>query len=301
MHFLMKAKAAAQGETRTWADGKTRKKVGKKWIVVEGGVKTEERQAADAWRRGRIFFDHSLATNLGVVVADVLQDYDVSSYNDLIEKIKTGSHDTAHRIYKDVVDRIRETPGTVGERKAVVDPFGRALIQIRDQYAIRPKTKLTVTRVSKKGKTYRTYDEGKHSPELPSMKPSVVQAAQRKMGGWSVTGTLLSTHIQKMLRAGGAKIVSGKVSPRKAWILPKKAVDMQLSYKGDVLKIIVKQVAQKEQRTRATAKVEISIPYALAKAFLMTQVDSKRTRNNFIYRMERSPGYRDYLEAYGAM
>ncbi len=85
---------------------------------------------------------------------------------------------------------------------------------------------------------------------------------------------------------------------KKPWILPKKAEDMELKYTGDGLIINVKQIDKKKERTRATAKAEIKIPFTFAKAFLLNQIESKRTRNNFIFRMEHSQGYRNYMERY---
>lgn len=300
MQLLYKAKAAAQGETRTWADGKTRKKVGKKWIIVEGGVKTPARQLSDAWRRGQEYFDYSMTTNLGELVEEVLQDRGIENYSGLVDAIKEGPPNTAHLLYKELVDKVLSDLAPTGDKKAVVDLFGKTLIQLRNQYSTKPKTRLTVTKTSKKGKTYRTYEEGKHSSELPAIKPSKIQEDTRRMGGWSITGTLTSTNIKRMIKAKSAKIVSGAVDEKKEWILPKKAEDMSVTYRGDSLMIRVKQVDQKAQRTRATAKVEIDIPYTFAKSFLLNQVKSKRTRNNFIFRMEHSAGYREYMDRYGA-
>ncbi len=297
---LFKAKRAAQGEVRVWKDGKKRRKVGKKWVVVEGGQKTEARQLADAWRKGQALFDYSLTTSLGGEIDEVLQGRGIRSFDDLVETIKEGSADTAHKIFKDAVDSIRSVPGTPGEKKAAVDLFGRALILLKDQYVTKPKARLTVTKTSKKGKQYRAYEEGKHTTELPSIKPSTAKAEKAKLGGWSVTGTLTTAHVKKMLQSGIATVTMGEPKEKKAWVLPKKAEDMEQKYKSDHLLIRVKQVDKKKQRTRATAKVEIKLPYAFAKAFLLNQIESKRTRNNFIFRMEHSQGYRDYMEKYGA-
>lgn len=299
MNLLYKAKAAAQGETRTWADGKTRKKVGKKWIIVEGGSKTPARQLSDAWRRGQEYFDYSMTTNLGELVEDVLQDRGIEGYKGLVEEIKEGPPNTAHVLYKELVDKVRSALAPTGDKKAVVDLFGKTLIQLRNQYSTKPKTRLTITRTSKKGKVYRTYEEGKHSSELPAIQPSKIQEDTKKMGGWSITGSLTTTNIKRMIKEKSAKLISGTVDPKKEWILPKKAEDMGITYRGDSLMIRVKQVDQKAQRTRATAKVEIDIPYTFAKSFLLNQIASKRTRNNFIFRMEHSAGYREYMERYG--
>lgn len=300
MQLILKAKAAAQGEAHTWSDGKTHKKVGKKWVVISGGQKTEQRQLSDAWRRGQQLFDYSMTTNLGDVIDDVLQRRGIGSYEELVDTIKAGSQDTAHRIFKEAVDEIRSATATTGDKRAAVDLFGRMLIILKDQYSTAPKTKLTIVKTTKTGKKYGVYPEGKHSTELPVMKPSRLKTEKSKMGGWSVTGELKTSHVRAMLKTKAAKLVSGKPDARKTWIMPKKAEDMNLKYTGDALTITVKQVVKKAKRTRATAKVEIKIPYSMAKAFLLNQIASTRTRNNFIFRMEHSQGYRNYMEKYAA-
>jgi hypothetical protein len=297
---LFKGKRADQGETRVWKDGKTRKKVGKKWVIVEGGQKTEARHLADSWRRSKKLFDYSLTTNLGDEIDKVLQGRGIESFDQLVEEIEQGPADAAHRIYKEAVDNIRSALATPGDKKAAIDLFGRSLIILKDQYSVKPKARLTVTKTSKKGKKYRAYEEGKHTTELPPIKPSAAKAEQAKMGGWSVTGKLTTAHVKKMLQSGAATVISGEPKENKPWVLPKKAEDMEQKYKSDHLLIRVKQVDKKKQRTRATAKVEIKIPYAFAKAFLLNQIESTRTKNYLIFRMERSQGYRNYMEKYGA-
>lgn len=302
LYLLLKAKAAAQGETRTWADGKTRKKIGKKWVVVKetGGTKTKDRIEADTWRRAQEYLGYALTTTHGDSVDMVLQKYNLQGVDDIIDYVKEHGQEGVSRLYREAVDDIRSMPGSPKDKQAAIKLFGQSLIQIRDQYVSQPKEKLTVKVTSKTGKEYYTYEEGKHSEELPSIKPSAMEAAKKKLGGWPVTGTLSTTHVRKMLETGAAKLTSGKIDGRKPWVMPKKAEDMELAYKGDSLTIRVKQVAQKKERTRATAKVEIKIPYAYAKAFLLNQIESKRTRNNFIFRMEHSQGYRNYMEKKGA-
>lgn len=300
LHLLLKAKAAAQGETRTWADGKTRKKVGKKWVVVEGGQKSEARRKADAWRRAQESLAYALSTSHGDSVDMVLQKYNLGGVDDIIEYLKDKPPGAASQLYREVVDDIRAMPGTPKDKQATIKLFGQALIQIRDQYVSQPKEKLMVKKTSKTGKTYYEYEEGKHTDELPVIKPSVLKKEKAKMGGWTVTGSLGTEHVRKMLETGAAKLVSGKIDGRKPWVMPDKAEDMELKYTGDALTIHVKQVEKKKKRTRATAKVDIKIPYAYAKAFLLNHIDRKRTRNNFIFRLEHSQGYRNYLDKAGA-
>jgi hypothetical protein len=292
--IIFKAKAANQGETRVWADGKTRKKTGKKWVIVSGkSPKSEKHIEADVWRKGKTYFDYSMATNLGGAVDTVLQDMGIKDYTALVKKIKTGPTDTAHRIYKQVVDKINTMPGAPGEKQATLDMIGRSLITLRNQFSVAPKTALKIKVTSKKGKGYYKYKE---TAGLPTLKASSVAKAKKKMAGWSVTGKLESKHVNGMLKTGTAKLISGKVDSRKAWVMPKKAEDLNLKYKGNSLLIRVKQSRKVKDRTWTTAKAEIRIPYEFAKAFLQNHIKSVRTRSNFIFRMERSAGYRSFLE-----
>lgn len=298
MNLILKAKAAAQGETRTWRDGRTREKVGKKWVVISDGKK--EKVIGDAGKRAKDFYNYAMTTNLGNVIEDVMLSRNLIDYEGLVTSIKDGPSDTAHRIYKDVVDRVRTIKAPIGDKKAVVDLMGRSLIQLKELYSTKPKVRLSITKTSKKGKEYRGYEEGKHDMSLPVMKASRVKTDKKKMGGWSVTGALSTTHIRAMLKTKAAKITAGTPNGKRKWILPKKGEDMELKYKGDGLVIHVKQVVKKQERTRATAKADIKIPYTFAKAFLLNQIASKRTRNNFIFRMEHSKGYKDYMERYSS-
>jgi hypothetical protein len=298
MILILKAKAAAQGETRTWKDGKTREKVGKKWVIVSEGKKAKVIGGAE--KRAKDFYNYAMTTNLGNIIEDVMLSRNLIDYEGLINSIKEGPADTAHKIYKEVVDRVKAIKAPVGDKKAIVDLFGRSLIQLKELYSTKPKVKLTITKTSKQGKEYRGYEEGKHGMSLPVMKASRVKTDKKKMGGWSVTGALSTIHIRAMLKTNAAKIISGTPNGKRKWILPKKGDDMELKYKGDGLVIHVKQIVKKKERTRATAKADIEIPYTFAKAFLLNQIASKRTRNNFIFRMEHSKGYRDYMEKYGS-
>lgn len=292
---LMKAKAAAQGEVRVWSDGKKRKKVGKKWVVVGH----EDEAKAKAEIESKTYFDHAMASDLGDAVEDILQQNGVESFEQLAEKIKTGPRDTAHKLYKEIVDRIRgSSAGSKEAKQAALHLIGTALVKLKDFYASGPKAKAKVKVTSEAGKTYYKYPGSTFgvTEELPTLKPSAIAAAKKKMGGWSVTGELETKHVREMLKRGTAKLLSGKIDSKKKWHMPKKAEDMELKYSGDSLKVTVKQVKKVKERTRATAKVEISIPYAFAKAFLINHIDGKKTRNNFIYRMENSKGYRQFMD-----
>lgn len=295
---LLKAKAAAQGETRVWSDGKTRKKVGKKWVVVGHEEEAKQKTTKEAQQ----YFDHAMATGLGEVVEEVLQNHGVDGFDQLVDKIKTGPRDTAHKMYKEIVDTVRQDSASTNEEKqTTLHLIGTSLVRLKDQFVSGPKAKAKVKVTSESGKTYYKYPGSTFgaTDELPTLKPSAIAAARKKMGGWSVTGKLESKHVREMIKKGTAELISGKIDGKKKWHMPKKAEDMELKYSGDSLKITVKQVKKVKERTRATAKAEIKIPYAFAKAFLVNHIDSKKTRNNFIYRMENSKGYRAFMERAG--
>ena len=295
---LLKHVTANQGEIRTWADGITRKKTGKKWVVVST-ERTMEQKKIDVQRKGRIYFDYAMATNLGGVVEQSLQSMGVHGYDSLVDKIKTGSQDTAHKIYKQIVDTIKADTAPQGDKQAAIDMIGRSLVALKQQFVTGPKTQLTVSVTSKKGKgtTYRKYEK---EDKLPTIKASALRTAKKKMGGWNVTGKLESKHIKEMIANKSAKLTYGKIDSKKKWEMPYKLEDIELKYKGKSLLIKVKQTRKMKERTRAIAKVEIKIPYAYAKAFLQSQVKTKKTANKIIFKMERSSGYRDFLERSGA-
>lgn len=294
--ILNKAKAAAQGATSVWADGTTRKKVGKKWIIINTGAPTERGKSMEAFARRKAYgyYGYAMATKFGGVVDDVLQKMGAKDFEALIKKIKTGSSDIAHRIYKQIVDAVSAEEGAPGDKQAALDMIGRSLIALRNQFSVKPKTALMV-KVPGKKKSEKYY-KYKKKIKLPALKASAISKAKKKMGGWSVTGKLESASVRKMLKTKAAKLISGTIDSRKKWIMPKKAREFDLKYKGDSLLIRVKQVHKVKDQIRATAKVEIRIPYEYAKAFLENHIKSVRTKQNFIFRLERSAGYRDFLE-----
>jgi len=294
---LLKHTAAGQGETHVWADGKTRKKVGKKWVLIgDTSKKTISQKKIDVQRKGRTYFDYAMSTNLGGVVEEVLQSMGIEGYSALVTKIKTSSGDTAHKIYKKVVDTLNADPAPQGDKQAAIDMIGRSLVALKRQFTTGVKTKLKIKVKSKKGVYYK-YESSK---DLPVLKASAISTAKKKMAGWNITGKLESKHVRGMLKTKAAKLIEGKIDSKKKWVLPVKAEDMEMKYKGKTLLIRVKQIRKIKDRTRATAKVEIKIPYAYAKAFLQSQIKGKKTASNFIFRLERSAGYRDFLERSGA-
>lgn len=299
---ILKAKAAAQGETRTRADGITYKKIGRKWIVVarpEGAPrKTEGEITSEAWQRSGDFYIAAITeTEVGEIVEDALQNMGIADYEALVDKIKNESADTAQEIFQNVASQVRSVPGIPWEQQLALDNLGRSLRVLRDHFSTKPKVALKVKVTSKKGREYYRY---RKEADLPTIKPKVIKAAQKKMAGWTVTGPLETKHIKGMLKNRSAKLVAGKIDARKPWVLPKKKEDIDWSYRGDSLLIRVKQVRGMKERTRATAKVEIKVPYAYVKAFLLNQIESKRTANYFIFRIERSEGYLDFLKRAGA-
>ena len=296
LRYLLKAKAAEQYERRTWADGYTRMKVGKKWVVVSSASEAKERAREVEEKTedtAQAYFDRAMTTNLGDVVEDVLVNAGVKSYEDLVDKVKKGPPDTAHKLFRKVVDTVRASTGTDADKKAAIHLIGTALVDLNTQYAD-AKATLTVKKTSKTGKEYYTYEKTEGGP--PTLKASAVAAAKKKMGGWSVTGDLTSAHVNKMISAKSAKLVSGKINPKKKWVMPDKAKDMEFRYKGNSLKVQVKQVKKVGKQTRATAKVDIEIPYVYVHAFLKAHVTRKRTRDDFLFRIEHSQGYRNFLE-----
>jgi len=301
MKLFIKHKAAAQGETRIRRDGKTYKKMGRKWIVVsqpKGAPRKKPGQVAEeAWQRGS---DHYLATLIGTEVGETvenaLNEMGITDYDALVDKVRNEPGDITQQIYTQVSKRVYDLPGIPGEQQQTLDTFGRTLQTLRDYFSTKPKIALKIKVTSRKGQEYYKY---KDKNELPVVKPKALLAATRKLAGWTVTAPLESKHVRGMIAKKTAKLVSGKIDNRRSWVLPVKQEDINWKYRGDSLLIRVKQVRGMKERTRATAKAEIKIPYAYAKAFLLNQVKSKRTRNYFIFRIERSAGYRDFLERSG--
>lgn len=294
---FLKAKAAAQGETRIRKDGKTWKKTGMTWVVVSNPtavapVKGVENVAATATKKGEKYFNYALSTNLGDVVDDVLQSEGIDSYKTLVEKVKTGPQDMTHKLYKKIVDALIANSAPHDDKQTAMHLIGTSLVTLKEQFTTRPKVTAKVKVTSKKGTEYYKY---KDTEDLPLLKPTSIAKAKKKMAGWSVTGTLESKHVRGMIKTKVAKLTFGKIDSKKKWHLPKKAEDMKLKYTGDHLLLKVKQIRKVKDRTRATAKVEIKLPYEFAKAFLQKQIASKKTANNFIFRLENSSGYRNFM------
>jgi len=303
--LFYKAKAAAPGEIRHRKDGRDWRKIGTKWARVPAVHKVVLNDLQEAEHH----FNYSMVTNMGNVVADVLSRHGVTDFNSLVSKLKNGPPETAHKIYKDMYDTINTSPGTHEDRQAALHLIGHALVKVKAIHVESTRAKMQVKVTSKTGKEYYRSQVGVTgktgrgdviSTELPLLKPTAVAVAKKRVGGWTVTGALETPHVRAMLANGTAKLVYGKLSAKKAWTMPVKAEDMHLRYLGDSLLLRVKQSNKTRYRTSATAKVEIKLPYAFAKAFLMHHIKSVRTRNNFIFRMENSKGYAAFLDKAGA-
>lgn len=294
-------KAAAQiGEVRSWKTGDWKKISATKWVKVVGERKTEERQRADAWRKAQQHFDYAMTSSLGYILDSVLVSRGVSSFDDLTEKIKKGDRALSSNIYREVMEKLRGENAPLGYKRDLADNVGRALLILRDQFSTAQKVDLTIKKTNKKGKKYRiTQAQQKVSNELPSLKPTVIRNAKKKVGGWNVTGPITHQNIKAMIANKTAKLTYGKIVANRKWEMPKKAEDMEFKYKGNHLLLKLRQtksMKKGDKRASTTARVEIKLPYAYAKAFLLNHIKSVRTRNNFIFRLERSEGYRRFLE-----
>lgn len=305
MILFCKAKKAAPGEIRHRKDGRDWRKIGIKWARVPAIHKVVLNDLQEAEHH----FNYAMTTRMGNVVAEVLSRHDITDFNSLVAKLKNGLPDTAHKVYKEMYDTINSSPGTHEDKQAALHFIGHALVKVKALHVESTKANMQVKVTSKTGKEYYRSQIGATgktgrgdliSMELPLLKPTTIAAAKKRVGGWSVTGTLETLHVRAMLANGTAKLTYGKLNAKKPWVMPSKAEDMHLRYLGDSLLIRVKQSSKRAQRTSPVAKVEIKLPYAFAKAFLIHHIESVRTRNNFIFRMEHSKGYAAFLDKAGA-
>lgn len=286
-----KGKAANEGAVHTWKDGKSRRKVGKTWVLVPNVSDFKERVVSESEH----YFNYAMASNMGDVVEYALNDMGISTYEELVERIKSGTSDTAHTVYKKIVDTIREYPGVHSDKQAAMHLVGTSIVRLRDTFA-GPKAKLTVTKTSPKGTKYYAYDG---STGAPTLKASAVAAAKRKMGGWTVTGPLNTDNVRKMLKNKSATMVSGKLDARRKWETLRGSKGLQFKYGGDSLNVTMIQMRSAGKLRRETARVSIDIPYAFVHAFLNKHI-SKKTRNNYIHMIERSKGYSEFLKREGS-
>lgn len=292
--LLLKRKAEPEGTIRKWGK-ETFKKIGKRWIRIPK-ERTEEKQLDVVKKKAEQYFDYALTTYLGGDLSNFLSEKeDIFGFNDLFNRIKDGSGDEAHKLYKKVVDYFRSKPEQPQLKQAVLDYFGRSLILLRDYFSSKPKTRLVIKRTSKKGTVY--YKKPKTKTDLPVLKPTQVKKVFQALGNWNVTQPLKSIHVERMLKTGTAQKISGKINPVKKWELPQSIKEIDLRYKGDTLGLIVKQVQKRKgKRDLVTARVRIELPYEVAKQYILSQVKKVRTRNNLLFRLEHSAGYRSFLE-----
>lgn len=297
---LLKSAAMGIGATTVRKDGKTWKKISAtKWVMQAEGKRPSGPQRIHD--KAQTHFDYAMASPLGNIFEAAMKKHRVKDMDSLITRIKGGHRELASEMYRETIDSLRTVKSPIGAKHDLADNVGKLLLLIRDQHVTAQKTKITVKKKTKSGKGayYIKPDvsgRAKLTLELPSLKPSAISTARKKVGGWSITGPLESKHVRAMIKTKSAKLTYGKIASGKKWVLPSKAEDMNIKYKGKELTISVKQVVKKDKRTSAVAKAEIKIPYAYAKAFLISQVKSARTRNNLIFRMEHSHGYKAFLE-----
>lgn len=286
-----KGKAADEGAVHTWKDGKSRRKVGKKWVLVSNVSDFKEKVLSES----ETYYNYAMTTNMGDVVEYALNDMGISTYDELVDHLKGGPSDTAHQIYKKIVDTVTEYPGTHTDKQAAIHLIGTALVRLRDTLS-GPKTKLTIKKTSPKGKDYYAYSSESGPPTL---KASAISAAKRKVGGWTVTGPIGTDNVRKMLKNKNATLVSGKIDSRRKWEMLKGSKGLQFKYGGDSLNVTMIQMRNAGKLRRETARVSINIPYAFVHAFLNSHTN-KKTRNNYIHMIERSKGYREFLKREGA-
>jgi len=292
---LLKGKAVPVGTVTTYSNGEKWKKLQSgKWTRVIDDSKSEQ-HTNYINKTAQRHFDYAMTSSMGHIIDNALKVNGVDSFESLVDSIKKGDQALSSRIYKTAVDSMREAKAEKGVKKATLDNFGRALIMLRGEYGNSVKARLTMDVKSKSGKVYRAKPKSGNT-DLPQLKATVILKEKKKMGGWSVTGNLTSGMVSKMIKNKTATLVSGKINAKKKWVMPSKAVDLDMSYTGKHLGITVKQVSKVKKRNKVTAKVFIKVPYAFAKAFLLSHITSVRTRNNIIFRMENSKGYRNYIE-----
>ena len=104
MKLFIKHKAAAQGETRLRRDGKTYKKMGRKWIVVsqpKGAPRKNLGQVAEeAWQRGSDTYLATLIdTEVGETIENALNEMGITDYDALVDKIRSEPGDITRQIY----------------------------------------------------------------------------------------------------------------------------------------------------------------------------------------------------------
>jgi hypothetical protein len=306
--IFLKAKSYPEGTIRTWSNGDRMQKVGSKWVKVSNVSSNEEYTRSKA----ESYFDYAMTTNLGWIVEDELQKFDIFGFEGLTQHIADHPSDEAHRIYKQIVDRVRREPSTPSDKKAALDFIGRSLIELRNQYA-KPKATLTIQKKSSAGKNYSVYKEGdKKDYSIPSVPAKKLMKEQSKLAGWNTLNMPTITAVRKMVKSGQARVVSGDlVGSEGKFYLEKKgfSTDAKFDFRGDALRVQFKQKVPSEKKynkyhkiknpkntkKKLAAVVEIDIPYAFVHKFLEKHVPDKAAAS-VLFRLTRSQGYIDYFK-----
>lgn len=279
--LLLRSMPAAQGEVHTWADRRQHKKVGRKWVVLgSGGGRREQ---------GRVNFAGALSSRLGGVVEGALAGWRVGTYEDLARVVASGPFDTAHKMFRAVKDAVDATAAPASDKRLAVDLVGRTLVDLRSTYSEKPRVRLTMRVVSKRGKVW-----WRPNPRLPAVRPTAVRWAKSVLGGWDVARVPTSAQVKSMVASGIARLVAGRINPRREWLVAQHVSETSVPWREEERGIVatLKQVRQARKRSRRTAEVRLTVPFAYAVQFLMAHVRGKRTRSNLVGQIVRSAGYR---------
>ena len=295
-----KGKIAPQGVPVQWSDGSWHKKVGKKWVNVKGPAGEEhtgkvQKDVAKAEQKLKLAFTASQA---GLDLKDIVKErFKIETFADLENKVKSESRDALSDMFKRTFDTLmKQSTAPSGQKLYAMQLFGGA-INIMSGYFGQPKKRMTIDVKSKTGKVYR---KAKAAP-VQSFKPTQLKAAKTKTAGWENMSVLPSVEqVRGMINKGSAKLISGKLDSKKkiAFMRNLKLEDVAVPFKKGAKGIKVKmyQLIQKAKRKKATATVEVTIPYPYARTFLEHQVTSTATRNNLLGQLVRSEPYREVLK-----
>lgn len=300
--FVKARQAAAVGEMHTWKDGRRYKKTAPgKWKFVA---------AASRSRMDTEFYDKRAKQHLdsayrlfkestgkmswaGIGIVEHLEEkYGVYDFDDLKELIKKSPRDKASEIYRSTKQYVDSLTIATGLKKAAVDRIGRALIALRNAYS-GPKEKLMLKVNVNGAAQYRM----KEAPAA-AFPATAVQSAQKKLAGWTDMSTLPdATQMRGLLKTGAAKRVSGKSSPKRKWEVRQLWKEVKVPYSKTAAGVTfsLRQSQKIKKRTKTTAEIVLTVPYAYARQFMNNHIKSVRTRNYLIKQMENSAGYKSAL------
>lgn len=291
MKLLLKHKAYPEGTIRKWADGTTRKKVGKLWVKVHAADKFINKRN----KKANQYMNYALTSSLGDVIEKVFQSKHIKDFKGLTNYVGKKSYNAASNLFREIKGAVDKTDKPKDAKKFALTMIGHSLVMLHNEYWGAEKPKVTLKVKTKNGKEYY-----KRKPkELPVFSAKTLQQAKRKLGGWSDMKKLPSTNqLKVMLKKKSAKLVSGKPSDKLEWNVGKKLKDVVVPWRPEEKGIIVnlKQFKKVNTRNSVLAHVQVKIPYAYAPAFLTNHITSIRTRNNLMGQLERSKGYKNFLE-----